>query len=124
MTAEIYLRPIDIPLTKPGAPVRLQFEGWPVIVFSGWQNASFGTFGGIIKVVDKVDTDGLYRVLVVPDNSNKKWPDILPMGSGVKAWAMLNDVPVWYEIWREMSGFPPNEILKPVSKSYKEKVSK
>ena len=123
MAAEIYLRPIDIPLTKPGAPVRMQFEGWPVIVFSGWQGASFGTFGGIIKVVDKVDTDGLYRVLVVPDNSGKKWPEILPMGSGVKAWAMLNDVPIWYEIWREMNGFPPNEVPKSskTEKKYKEK---
>ncbi|MBC7388935.1 MAG: HlyD family efflux transporter periplasmic adaptor subunit [Opitutaceae bacterium] len=124
MAAEIYLRPIDIPLIKSGAPVRLQFEGWPVIVFSGWQGASFGTFGGIVKVVDKVDTDGLYRLLVVPDDSNKKWPEILPMGSGVKAWAMLNDVSIWYEIWREMNGFPPNEVLKSSKKESKYKENK
>lgn len=116
MAAEIFVRPIDLPLLEIGRHVRLQFEGWPVIVFAGWQDASFGTFGGEIKVIDKVDTDGMYRVLITPDKTEKKpWPIVLPIGSGVKGWIMLNDVPIWYEIWRELNGFPANEV-KPKGK--------
>jgi len=28
------------------------------------------------------------------------------MGSGADGIALLNDVPVWYEIWRQLNGFP------------------
>ncbi len=121
MAAEIYVRPIDLPLIEKGIPVRLQFEGWPVIVFSGWPDASFGTFGGVVKVIDKVDTEGMYRVLIVPDPHDKPWPSVLPMGSGVKGWAMLHDVPIWYEIWRELNGFPPNDVVPQVKLGKKEK---
>jgi len=120
--AEILIRPIDLPLVRIGMHVRLQFEGWPVIVFAGWQNASFGTFGGEIMVIDKVDTDGLYRILIVPDKVEQKpWPSILPIGSGVKGWIMLNDVPIWYELWRELNGFPPNDGKIPKEKKEKKK---
>jgi multidrug resistance efflux pump len=121
MAAEIYVRPIDLPLMELDSHVRLQFEGWPVIVFSGWPDASFGTFGGLVKVIDKVDTEGMYRILIVPDPKDKPWPSILPMGSGVKGWAMLNDVPIWYELWRELNGFPANEVIQPTLKGKKEK---
>jgi hypothetical protein len=30
------------------------------------------------------------------------------MGGGAFGMALLNDVPVWYEIWRLLNGFPPN----------------
>jgi hypothetical protein len=30
------------------------------------------------------------------------------MGSGVYGWAMLDNVPIWFEIWRQLNGFPPN----------------
>lgn len=123
MAVEVYVRPIDLPLIEVGEHVRLQFEGWPVIVFAGWPDASFGTFGGLIKVIDKVDTDGMYRVLITPDPKDKPWPSVLPMGSGAKAWALLNDVPIWYEIWRELNGFPANEVVKP-GKIYKKKKDK
>jgi hypothetical protein len=27
---------------------------------------------------------------------------------------MLKDVPIWYELWRQFNGFPPDYIGKPV----------
>ena len=32
------------------------------------------------------------------------------MGSGVYGWALLDDVPVWYELWRQINGFPPDYV--------------
>jgi hypothetical protein len=31
----------------------------------------------------------------------------LKVGTGVKGWMMLKDVPIWYELWRQFNGFPP-----------------
>jgi hypothetical protein len=30
------------------------------------------------------------------------------MGSGAKGFIMLEEVPLWYEIWRLYNGFPPS----------------
>lgn len=106
---ELYVKAMDVPLLHKGAKVRLQFDGWPALVFSGWPGSSFGTFGGIIQVVDYVSTnEGKYRILVTPDPDDIKWPDQLRIGGGVYGWALLNDVPIWYEIWRQLNGFPPD----------------
>ena len=38
------------------------------------------------------------------------WPDKdrwLRQGARTNAWVMLNQVPLWYEIWRQINGFPP-----------------
>ena len=32
------------------------------------------------------------------------------MGTGIYGWALLDDVPVWYELWRQINGFPPNYL--------------
>jgi len=45
---------------------------------------------------------------VKPDPTDEKWPELLRLGSGAKGWVMLNDVPIWYAIWRQMNGFPPS----------------
>lgn len=106
--AEIYVSPNDVPLLKKGQKVRLQFDGWPALVFSGWPGVSVGTFGGEIAVIDYVNSKGgKYRVLVTPDSTEQEWPDLLRIGSGVYGWAMLDKVPIWYEIWRQLNGFPP-----------------
>lgn len=123
LAAELYVRPIDIPLLEKGRKVRLQFDGWPALVFSGWPGMNFGTFGGIVAVIDNIDTDGRYRILVVPDPEGDPWPEPLRVGSGVYGWAMLNDVPIWYELWRQLNGFPPDylyENVAPGSKNVKE----
>jgi len=49
-----------------------------------------------------------YRVLVIPNEPKKPWPDALRVGSGAQGMALLNDVPIWYELWRQLNGFPPN----------------
>lgn len=109
LAAEIFLRPVDLPLIRRGEKVRLEFDGWPAIVFSGWPNASFGTFGGIVYAVEtNISPNGKYRVLIEPDPNDEPWPELLRPGAGTNGFALLNDVPLWYELWRQLNGFPPN----------------
>lgn len=111
MAVELYVRAMDVPLITEGREVRLQFEGWPSLVFSGWPSTSVGTFGGVVKVIDRIDNaKGEYRLLVIPKihKGEQDWPKQLRMGSGVVGWVMLDDVPVWYEIWRQLNAFPPS----------------
>jgi hypothetical protein len=30
------------------------------------------------------------------------------VGSGARTLALLNDVPIWFEMWRKLNGFPPD----------------
>ncbi|GAA4349244.1 biotin/lipoyl-binding protein [Hymenobacter saemangeumensis] len=110
LAAELYVQPMDIPLLSLGRKVRLQFDGWPALVFSGWPGTSFGTFGGRVAVIDNIDSNGRYRILVTPDPDDEPWPKPLRVGSGVYGWALLDDVPIWYELWRQLNGFPPNFV--------------
>ncbi|MCC5938781.1 MAG: HlyD family efflux transporter periplasmic adaptor subunit [Lunatimonas sp.] len=107
LAVELYVAPIDLPLVKLGNKIRFIFDGWPAIVFSGWPQLSNGTFGGKVYAIDNfTSTNNMYRILVVPDPDEEPWPDALRLGSGADGIALLNDVPVWYEIWRQMNGFP------------------
>lgn len=106
---EMFVDPVDLPLVHRGNKVRLQFDGWPAIVFSGWPNVSHGTYGGTIVAIDNyIGTNGKYRVLVAPDPKDHPWPKGLRMGVAVQSMTLLKDVPVWYELWRKINGFPPN----------------
>ena len=108
LAVEIFIEPIDLPLVKIGAPIRFIFDGWPAFIFSGWPNASVGTYAGKVFAVDNVaNAKGKYRLLVAPDTATAKWPDALRPGSGAQGFALLKDVPVWYELWRQLNGFPP-----------------
>lgn len=108
LAVELYVGANDVPLLQRGTHVRLQFDGWPSLVFSGWESATVGTFGGKIAVIDYINTKNKYRVLVVPDTQDEEgWPAALRVGSGVYGWAMLNEVPIWYELWRQLNAFPP-----------------
>ena len=105
---EMYVKTMDIPLIKKGRKVRVEFDGWPALQFSGWPNASVGTFGGEVAIIDRVQSkNGMFRIIVKPDIDDEVWPELLRIGGGAKGWVMLNDVPIWYEIWRNMNGFPP-----------------
>ncbi|RYU78218.1 HlyD family secretion protein [Hymenobacter persicinus] len=112
LAVELYVRAMDVPLIQRGRPVRLQFDGWPAVQFSGWPSVAVGTFGGTVTVIDVVSTtNGKYRLLVRPDRQNNQdpaWPAQLRLGSGVYGWVILDSVPVWYEIWRQLNGFPPS----------------
>lgn len=107
LAVEMYISPVDLPLMVVGKKVRFIFDGWPAIVFSGWPKLSNGTFGGVIVAIDKfAGANNQYRVLVAEDPEEMAWPDVLRVGSGADGIALLNDVPVWYEIWRQLNGFP------------------
>ena len=122
LAVALYAKAMDVPLLREGDRVRLQFDGWPALQFSGWPSASVGTFAGVIRVVDVVDSKpGKYRVLVVPDPADDPWPGQLRAGSGVYGWAMLQRVRVWYEIWRKLNGFPPTVESPPAPGGKSEK---
>lgn len=120
LAVEIYVDPIDLPLVKLDSKIRFIFDGWPAIVFSGWPELSNGTFGGTVMAVDNfTSANNKYRVLVVPDPDEEPWPEALRIGAGADGIALLNDVPVWYEIWRQMNGFPPDYYTLQESKELK-----
>jgi len=107
LAVEMFVQPVDLPLIKIGNKVRFIFDGWPAIVFSGWPQISNGTFGGVVIAIDQfAGPTNQYRVLVAEDPEEEAWPDALRMGSGADGIALFNDVPVWYELWRQLNGFP------------------
>lgn len=109
---EIYIDGRDVALIREGAPVRIQFEGWPVIQVSGWPSVAVGTFHGRVIATDpSAQATGRFRVLVEEDKSAENpWPDsrFVRFGSKARAWVLLDTVPVGYEIWRQLNNFPPN----------------
>jgi hypothetical protein len=62
----------------------------------------------VVAVEKNVSTNGRFRVLVAEDPAQKLWPKELKMGTGASGLALLNDVPVWYELWRNINSFPPD----------------
>ena len=115
MAIELYVKAMDVPLLGKDRKVRIQFDGWPALQFSGWPSVSVGTFGGTVEVIDYVNSKpGEFRVLVIPDKNDLAWPKQLRNGSGIKGWVMLDDVPVWYEMWRQLNGFPPSLYEEPL----------
>lgn len=109
LAVETYIKPIDLPLIHIGEKVRVQFDGWPAIVFSGWPNASYGTYGAkVVAIENFISHNGKYRVLLAPDKSGRTWPEAIRVGSGAKTIALLQDVPIWFELWRQINSFPPN----------------
>lgn len=118
VAAEIYVDAMDVPLILNNSEVRLQFEGWPSVQFSGWPSVAVGTFSGQVSVIDLVSSPGgKYRLLVRPTNpvpeNDEPWPIQLRQGSGVYGRVILRTVPIWYEIWRQLNGFPPSLEAEP-----------
>ncbi len=106
---ELFVKPMDLALLNIGQDVRLQFDGYPAIVFSGWPNSSYGTFAGKISAIESSrNENGKFRVLIVPEVSEKNWPSNLKIGTGAQGFALLKNVPIWYEFWRQLNGFPPD----------------
>jgi multidrug resistance efflux pump len=127
LAVELFADPMDVVLLSKGDHIRLQFEGWPALVFSGWPGVTFGTFGSDIVNIDKMDTKGKFRILAIASKEQEgNWPTYLRIGTNTKGWAMLKTVPVWYEIWRRLNGFPaefthPEEEKNTGKGSYMEK---
>lgn len=107
---ELFVDPMDLPLVSVGQKIMFWFDGFPAIVFSGWPKASIGTFRGeVIAIENAVSDNGKFRVLVKEDiNASRRWPAGLKIGTGAQGIALLKNVSVWYEIWRNINGFPPD----------------
>lgn len=108
---QIWLDGNDAPLVAAGRHVRLQFEGWPAVQFAGWPSVAVGTFGGTVVSIDMVDNGkGKFRCQILPDQSEtNEWPKDRFLRQGVRAngWVLLEQVPLWFEVWRKLNGFPP-----------------
>jgi len=124
---ELLLDGLDAPLVRGFAErtgslpqVRLQFEGWPAVQFSGFPELAIGTFGGKVRQIDAAASGntGKFRVLIEPDamRAGEMWPDpeFLRQGNQAIGWVFLNRVSLGYEIWRRLNGFPP--VVSPITK--------
>lgn len=123
---EVWVSGNDAPLILPGHSARLMFEGWPAVQFVGWPEVAVGTFGGTVAFVDASDNgQGQFRVLIVPEESDHLWPSsrFLRQGGAVKAWILLEEVSIGYEIWRQLNGFPPMLTPEHPNKDLNRKVS-
>ena len=106
---ELWVSGNDTPLIQKGDHVRLQFEGWPAVQFAGWPSVAVGTFGGEVVTIDPTDDGtGKFRILAKPDGE-VEWPSerFLRQGTRANGWVLLKQVPLGYEIWRQLNGFPP-----------------
>jgi hypothetical protein len=82
---------------------------------------SYGTFGGkIVAIENFISPNGKFRVLIAPDKNEDSWPKQISIGSGAQTLALLDNVPIWFELWRTLNGFPPN-YYQPKGEAIKEK---
>lgn len=121
LAVAMYVRPMDLPLMNIGQEVRLVFDGWQAFIISGWAEFSIGTYSGEVVAIDNIPNDNsMYRILVKSNQPEVQFPELLRVGAGVQGIALLEDVPVWYELWRQLNGFPAdfyeNDIKKNESK--------
>jgi multidrug resistance efflux pump len=110
LAVKLTIRGNDSPLIHVGNEVRLQFQGWPAIQWVGWPSVAVGTFGGRVNSINPGgDTKGDFDVYVTPDDSQVPWPDNRYLRQGVRAngWVLLRTVPLGFELWRQLNGFPP-----------------
>ncbi|MEY3370958.1 MAG: hypothetical protein RLZZ361_1628 [Cyanobacteriota bacterium] len=125
---EIFISDYFAPLVSVGRQVRIQLAGWPGLQFSGWPSVAIGTFAGEIVVIEAVsDEKNQYRLLIKPDYNrinkglDKAWPtpDVLRPGTKAIGWVILDEVPLWYELWRVLNGFPPTIMEAPTKNKVK-----
>jgi membrane fusion protein, adhesin transport system len=127
---ELFVDGRDASLVTVGRQVRLEFDGFPAVHFSGWPRSATGTFPALVRLVDPAahDAEGRVRVLVVPDPAGPAWPSgqLLRQEVRARGWLLLNEVTVGWEIWRQLSGFPlgpppppPEDSAKPAKKKGK-----
>ena len=123
LAVESYVKPQDVPLLRIGKEVQLRFDGWPAIVISGWPESSTGIFKGNVVAIDQyISENGLYRIFISPKEGSKPWPYNLRVGTGASTILLLKNVPIWYEIWRQLNGFPPDYYQNKAEEDKKEEV--
>jgi multidrug resistance efflux pump len=112
---ELFVQPMNLPLIQKGQRVQLTFDGWPAFVFSGWPGMSYGTYTAEIVAFDRsISANGKFRVLA--KSIGEPWPEAVRIGSGVQGFALLGNVPLFYEMWRQINGFPPEFYAQPTKK--------
>ena len=120
---EMFVDGRDIALIHPGQSVRIAFEGWPAIQFSGWPTLGGGLFDGRVRSVDQsAQPNGLFRVLVEQKPGARDWPgsEYLRVGAKARGWIEMETVSVGYELWRRLNDFPleyPQERVEPGAKA-------
>ena len=83
------------------------FFSFIVFIISGWSDFSIGTYSGEVIAIDNIPNDNsMYRILVKSNQPEVQFPELLRVGAGVQGIALLENVPVWYELWRQLNGFP------------------
>lgn len=123
LSIELYIEPMDLPLVHKNMTIQLTFDGWPAFVFSGWPGVSFGTYQAKVIAIDQgISENGKFRILAQKDK--QEWPFSIRIGSGVKGFVLLNKVPVIYELWRKINGFPPEFYQQDANKNKNEKDTK
>lgn len=109
---EVYVRAMDMPLLREGHIGQIEFDGYPALAIGGQPGLNFGTFSGRVSVISQTpEPNGTFRVLLRPIED---WPHRLPFGTGARSFILLDEVPVWYEIWRQINGFPA-EVYEPAA---------
>jgi multidrug resistance efflux pump len=116
----LHARKVEDGKVTPGSQVRIAFEGWPAVQILGWPQIAVGTFPGEVVFVDAADDGkGRFRVVIAPAEEFVRrpdgavrisWPDKnrwLRQGARANAWVLLEQVPLWFELWRQINGFPP-----------------
>jgi adhesin transport system membrane fusion protein len=116
----LHARKVEDGKITPGSQVRIAFEGWPAVQILGWPQIAVGTFPGEVVFVDAADDGkGRFRVVIAPAEEFVRrrggtarigWPDKnrwLRQGARANAWVLLEQVPLWFELWRQINGFPP-----------------
>jgi multidrug resistance efflux pump len=130
LAVELNVNGNDFPLIALGDQVRLQFEGWPAVQYVGWPSVAVGTFPGKVIAINQTDdSKGSFKILVGPDLDDPKqvtWPDrryndyYLRQGGKVNGWVILRTVPLGFEIWRQLNGFPASKSDPGNSKTEKD----
>jgi multidrug efflux pump subunit AcrA (membrane-fusion protein) len=125
LAVEVWVKPMDLQLLTIGQKTRFMFDGFPAIVFSGWPQASYGTYGGeIVAIESNLSSNGMFRVLVAEDKNDRPWPTNMKLGTGAVNFTLLKDVSVWYELWRQINGFPPDYYRPQTTANGKEEKEK
>ncbi|MFM6998613.1 MAG: biotin/lipoyl-binding protein [Bacteroidota bacterium] len=100
------VEPFDVPLLSVGDSALCALDGWPILQIPGWPRSSVGLFSAKIRyIASQADAEGRFAVVLEP---TEPWPTNARPGTHVTATLLLNDVPMWFELWRQFNGFPAN----------------
>lgn len=56
-------------------------------------------------------------MLLAKKSNASNWPEQIKIGAGANTITLLKEVPVWYELWRKVNGFPPDYYIEKIEKN-------